>query len=461
MKNVTLLPKIIFKKLPLLLGFIAFCIQSYAYPPVSIIYVKQNASGANNGTSWTDAYTSLQTAITNASAGTQIWVAAGTYKPTTGTDRDITFSLKNDVAIYGGFPNTGNPTFDDRNWHTNVTILSGEIGTSAVEDNSRRIIFNDNINSSAILDGFTIRDAYNTSTFSGAEGGGLRNQNSSPTILNCIFRNNNIANSGGGVANMSSSSPTYTNCLFIGNYAGYHGGASCSVGGSNPSFINCSFFGNTAGVYGGALFNNASGTNTTLKNCIVWGNTSSDNSVFYKSSGTVTVTYSLVQDGYTGTGNINTDPLFVDATNGDFRLQQCSPAINVGEDAANSTTLDLGKNTRKVGFIDMGAYEYQSAGGVPTAYAVNGSGDFCEGGTGVEITMSNVRPAVSYQLKRDNINVGTPIAGSLTTFGYHNQAGTYTVVATSLLNGCTNTMSNTISINNLPTAYNVGGGGSF
>lgn len=64
MKNATLLPKIILKKLPLLLGFIAFCIQSYAYPPVSIIYVKQNASGANNGTSWTDAYIFMRPFLT-------------------------------------------------------------------------------------------------------------------------------------------------------------------------------------------------------------------------------------------------------------------------------------------------------------------------------------------------------------------------------------------------------------
>ncbi|WP_028665205.1 choice-of-anchor Q domain-containing protein, partial [Runella zeae] len=391
----------------LLLGFIAFCFQSYAYPPVSIIYVKQNASGANNGTSWTDAYTSLQTAITNASTGTQIWVAAGTYKPTAGTDRGISFSLKNGVAIYGGFPNTGNPTFDDRNWSTNVSILSGDIGTVGDRtDNSNRIIFNSNVNSTAILDGFTISDAYNTSTFNGTGGGGMRNEYSSPTVSNCIFRNNYVGQSGGGVLDFSSTT-TYTHCLFIVNEVGYFGGGSrCEIdvadNPSAPTFINCVFWGNKAGLYGGAVGNNRLKSNTILKNCIVWGNTSSDNSIIYNNQGgTTTATYSLIQVAYTGTGNINADPLFVDAANGNFRLQKCSPAVNAGEDAANSTTVDLEKNSRKVGVIDMGAYEYQSTVEIPTAYTVSGGGSLCQGGTGVEITLSGSQSGVNYQLKKD------------------------------------------------------------
>jgi hypothetical protein len=67
------------------------------------VYVDANATGANNGSSWSDAYVSLQTALTAATAGQELWVANGTYKPSTGADRDATFSLKNGVALYGGF----------------------------------------------------------------------------------------------------------------------------------------------------------------------------------------------------------------------------------------------------------------------------------------------------------------------------------------------------------------------
>jgi hypothetical protein len=69
-----------------------------------IHYAKWNSTGTNNGTSWANAYTDLQSALAAASSGDEIWVAAGTYKP--GNDRTSTFTLKDGVAIYGGFAGT-------------------------------------------------------------------------------------------------------------------------------------------------------------------------------------------------------------------------------------------------------------------------------------------------------------------------------------------------------------------
>ncbi len=83
-----------------------YMVNSTTTGPI-ILYVNDDASGANNGTNWTDAFTSLQSALT-ASAGmvNEIWVAAGNYRPTTDTDRTKTFQLKSGLRIFGGFAGT-------------------------------------------------------------------------------------------------------------------------------------------------------------------------------------------------------------------------------------------------------------------------------------------------------------------------------------------------------------------
>ena len=130
------------------------------------IYVSSSASGLNNGSSWTNAYNSLQTALSNASPGHQLWVVAGTYKPTPVNNPDSSFNLKNGVKIYGGFNGT-ETGLNQRNWKTNITILSGDIDNndlaspaSIVSDiigyNSKHILRIKTIDSEAILDGFVI-----------------------------------------------------------------------------------------------------------------------------------------------------------------------------------------------------------------------------------------------------------------------------------------------------------------
>jgi hypothetical protein len=130
----------------------------------AVLYVDANASGANTGASWADAYPNLQTALTNSSAGDELWVTAGSYKP--GATRADTFQLRNNVALYGGF--TGTETSrDQRDYSINATILDGDLlgddyhryvnghGVwSDLGDNSHHIVTGSGVNATAVLDGF-------------------------------------------------------------------------------------------------------------------------------------------------------------------------------------------------------------------------------------------------------------------------------------------------------------------
>ena len=323
----------------------------------TIRYVKPTASGSGNGSSWTNASSNLQSMINSSVANDQVWVALGTYKPTTGSDQNISFVLKSGVAVYGGFLGTENQ-LSQRNWSSNLTILSGEIGSPGTNtDNSFRVVYVSSANASTILDGFTIRDGYRNSFFAGTEGSGIRNDNSDATFRNCILRNN--SNYYGAVANFSSS-PTFANCLFIANDR-----AAFSEDG-NPKFYNCTFTAN-----GGCFYSNLNNTYVTVSNSIIW----SSGGVIDNQGSHTTITYSIVENGYPGIGNKNQDPLFFNASASDVRLQPASPAINSGSNASVPGTLltdYFGASRIQLGTVDMGIYEAPcQAVGDPTVFGNN------------------------------------------------------------------------------------------
>ncbi|RYX99063.1 hypothetical protein EON78_03990, partial [bacterium] len=238
--------------------------------PISsnIIYVNSlQTTGLNNGTSWTNAYNSLQDALTNSTSGKDIWVAKGIYKPTTGTDKNISFQLKSGVNLYGGFSGT-ETEFTQRNSNTNITILSGDLNNSnsANAGDSSHIIYSEQVNN-ATLDGFTIKHGFENS-YGG--GGALFNLASSPTLTNLIFSNNS-AYYGGAIHN-ASSSPTITNVTFSNNSSFYNGGAVYNTHGANPILKNVIFSGNSSasGYGGGAIYNYIS--SPTLTNVVFSNN---------------------------------------------------------------------------------------------------------------------------------------------------------------------------------------------
>lgn len=415
-----------------------------AYEFSNAIYVDVDATGNDDGSSWADAFDTLQEGLTEADdAGvndSEIWVAEGTYKPSKKSDpnvtRSATFQLINHIELYGGFDGT-ETSRDSRDIVNNVTTLSGDIGTADVNtDNCYHVVTGTGIDDhNTIIDGFTITAGNsNGSPILYHWGGGICNRAGNPKVANCtltgnfgthgaammasngnlitdcvfsdnratgsggalyalgatiddcVFTNNSSGTFGGGIFNTSGS--TITNCVFADNSADSGGGLYIIDITGSSSIINCTFNGNDAndgsgGGVGGGIDNTLG--NTTVTNCIFWDNDAVgdgneiDN---FDAMATITVTYSDVKDGYSGTGNINVDPNYVDNTDPDgadniWMTSDDGLAIADSNciDAANGNvdpTDDILDNSRyddpnwsNIGigdpnYVDMGAYEKQS-----------------------------------------------------------------------------------------------------
>lgn len=257
----------------------------------STIYVTETGAGSMNGTSWANAYpgTSLQLAINSANTGDEVWVACGTYKPTTGTDRSIAFSLKTGMYLFGSFNGT-ETSLSQRSFSCGpCTILSGDINTASNTDNSYKVMRNVNLGTDAYMDGFVIRDGYDerTPTLTDGLGGGILNvgsgsgNNCSPTIVNCVITNNQ-AEFGGGIFNDGynggTASPTIINCMIVNNYATGGGGGIDNFGlsgNASPGIINCVIAYNTADDAAGAIYcwgGNGGNTSISIHNSTITDN---------------------------------------------------------------------------------------------------------------------------------------------------------------------------------------------
>ncbi|MBL9119529.1 MAG: right-handed parallel beta-helix repeat-containing protein [Phycisphaerae bacterium] len=177
-----------------------------------IILVDAAAQGANNGTTWGNAYTSLQSALAELAApGTggpgQVWVAKGTYKPTTGTDVNATFLLTDGVHVLGGFAG-GEALLSARDWVAHRTILSGELGPAGPTGNSRHVVTCGAGTTS--LDGLVIRDGNASSILGG--GGIMVDAEAQTTITHCVI----TANTGIGPGSAIRVEPGDGNLLALG-----------------------------------------------------------------------------------------------------------------------------------------------------------------------------------------------------------------------------------------------------
>lgn len=361
------------------------------------IYVNATATGTNDGTSWTNAYTNLQTAITNATASiNEIWVATGIYKPN-GTARTSTFTLKSNLKLYGGFNGTETAR-EQRNHRLNITTLNGDIsGNDSATINATDISRNDNAYhvisiigniKDAYIDGFTISggNANGPTNTSGAassqyyhtRGGAIyinpQVANDAPSIKlnNCILEKNSGLDTGvasGYFANSVSNLNFFINienCIVRNNYSGTNGqiliaGASGYSWYANGTFTNSLFHNNVSGSGPSCLYLSAStansgtalGINATVTNCTFsnnsgisgnvirtdnGGNTYFKNSIIYGNGSATPINYIGV-----GGPSINATNICQGAQigglnvnpmlNTDYTLQAGSPAINSGDNS--------------------------------------------------------------------------------------------------------------------------------
>jgi len=234
----------------------------------------------HNGSSWDLAYPTVQDGLDGAAslvsdvdggvAECEVWVAVATYEPTADTSGDTdpsdprtkTFLLSAGVALYGGFAGT-EAALEERDIVANETILSGDLGNVGDDgDNAYHVVTGADF---ALIDGFTITAGRADGEYPNDSGGGMYNEESSPTVTSCTFSGND----GGGMTNEGGSSPTVTGCSFSGNASPLVGGGMLNQF-SSPLVTGCTFSGNSAEDWGGGMFNLQS--STTVTNCVFSGN---------------------------------------------------------------------------------------------------------------------------------------------------------------------------------------------
>ena len=384
-------------------------------------HVDADAPGPiHNGSSWATAFLTLQDALAVAAEGDEILVAEGVYKADQGGvvtpgDREASFVLKEGLVVRGGFAGYGQPDPDARDIVAHETILSGDLNANDLwgilfrDDNSYHVVTGPASEPPALLDGFTVTAGQADGPYPHHYGGGLYNPGGKLDIVNATFRGN-TAVWGGGIMNLGAPI-RMVNTQIIGNRAIMLGGGLHNYEG-DATLHNCRVVGNSAAyadTVGGAAIYNLNGTLTILSSTVAdnmapigraissynWGPPAGTeieiaNSILFNGGdevwsnnlGAVEITYSDVQGGWTGTGNIGTDPQFVSPggrsiegewIDGDYRLLAGSLAIDAGSNAALPADIfdldadgntaepipfDLDNEARIQGTsVDIGAYE--------------------------------------------------------------------------------------------------------
>ena len=367
----------------------------------TIIYVKAQATGTGDGTSWDNAMDDINmaqrvAAMTNIRT---VWVAEGIYYGSPDANQGV-FKVVPSVNVYGGFEGNEAEDYDLllRDLENHATILDG--------GNMYRVLYQasdiTNTNQYVEWNGFTLRNGNATNASNGTNGGGaylrrgirlvncvvsgntavsgggvyIAGSYSSETISgkkyyifysrleNCKIVDNNATSYGGGVY---LSSALVSNCLVANNTSYYSGGGIYTT--SYGHVVNATIVANTSQNSNGGGFYGSS-SYSMLANSVVWGNKKGYyvNNVY----GSCKYGHNAVEGGITDSllvinvessnDGIDMSKFYVrfnDPQHGDYTLHVTSPCINYGDSLMSYylPATDLAGNPRMVGVVDLGAYE--------------------------------------------------------------------------------------------------------
>ncbi|MBN1816661.1 MAG: right-handed parallel beta-helix repeat-containing protein [Sedimentisphaerales bacterium] len=229
--------------------------------PFKRIYVDSQAAGANNGSSWLNAFQQMSDALeASIAVQNEIWVAQGTYRPApAGGSPSETFTIKGITTLFGGFP-AGGGAWEDRDPGTYETILSADLngddqpGFTNRTDNGWHVL--KAVGPQIVLDGFTIRGGQaEGSNYEQQYGAGLYCTSANLLVRQCRFVDNFAAGRGAGVYLWPETTATFEQCRLEGNHAGQLGGGMVSYG--TTTIRSCVFEGNSTVVNGGGFWGKA------------------------------------------------------------------------------------------------------------------------------------------------------------------------------------------------------------